>query len=117
MSSLLHLAQTTTGRRVVGWIFTMSLTIPIQRLCETKTLLAFHHPQPSYSFHVVLVPKKAICHLKELDPTDFTFLFLVDLFSAVKSIVEEFGLCGNGYRLIVNGVKFQNFLQLHFSSF
>ena len=88
----------------------MSFAIPVQRLRETKTLMAFYHPQPSYKFHVLLLPKKAIASLKELDGNDSTFL--VDLYSTVQSLVDEFHL--SAYRLIVNGGEYQDFPQLHF---
>ncbi len=91
----------------------MSFAIPVHRLCETDTLLAFHHPQPSYPFHVILMPKKAIPTLAKLDPPADA-AFLADLFVAEQSLVEEFDLSTCGYRLIVNGGKFQDFPQLHF---
>jgi histidine triad (HIT) family protein len=96
---------------LIGWIFAhMSFAIPVQRLCETKTLLAFHHPKPTYPFHVLLVPKKAVASLKELDPKDSAFL--TDLYSTVQNLVDEFHL--SAYRLIVNGGEYQDFPQLHF---
>jgi histidine triad (HIT) family protein len=96
---------------LLGWIFAhMSFAIPVQRLRETQTLMAFHHPKPSYPFHVLLVPKRAIASLKELDPKDS--VFLADLYSTVQSLVEEFQL--SAYRLIVNGGEYQDFPQLHF---
>ncbi|MEP7137901.1 MAG: HIT domain-containing protein [Chloroflexota bacterium] len=96
---------------IIGWIFThMSFAIPIKRLRETDTLLAFYHPKPAYKFHVLLVPKKSIPSLKELDPKDS--VFLIDLYSTVQSLVDEFQL--TAYRLIVNGGEYQDFPQLHF---
>jgi len=96
---------------LIGWIFAnMSFAIPIKRLRETETLLAFHHPRPSYSFHILLVPKKAVASLKEFDSTDISFLS--DLYSTVQSLVDEFHLAA--YRLIVNGGDYQDFPQLHF---
>lgn len=88
----------------------MSFAIPVDRLRETQTLIAFRHPKPSYPFHVLLVPKKAVQNLSELDTNDSTFL--VDLFSTVQSLVNEFHL--SAYRLIVNGGEYQDFPQLHF---
>ena len=96
---------------LIGWIFAhMSFAIPVKRLCETETLMAFYHPKPSYSFHVLLVPKKAITSLKEFDPTNTGFL--TDLYSTVQSLVNEFQL--PAYRLIINGGEYQDFPQLHF---
>ena len=95
----------------IGWIFAhISFAIPVKRLRETNTLMAFYHPKPSYPFHVLLVPKKAVVSLKEFDSTDATFLS--DLYSTVQSLVEEFHLAA--YRLIVNGGEYQDFPQLHF---
>ena len=96
---------------MIDWIFEhMSFALPLQRLRETETLLAFYHPKPSYEFHVLLVPKKAVVSLKEFDPRDAAFLS--DLYSTVQSLVEEFQL--SAYRLIVNGGDYQDFPQLHF---
>jgi histidine triad (HIT) family protein len=96
---------------IIGWIFAhMSFVIPVRRLRETETLMAFHHPKPSYPFHVLLVPKKAVASLQELDVKDSAFLH--DLYAAVQSLVEEFHL--PAYRLIVNGGEYQDFPQLHF---
>ena len=88
----------------------MSFAIPVKRLRETETLMAFYHPKPSYKFHVLLVPKKAVASLKEIDSTDMAFL--TDLYSTVQSLVNEFHL--SAYRLIVNGGEYQDFPQLHF---
>ncbi|MDL1909098.1 HIT domain-containing protein [Chloroflexi bacterium CFX6] len=88
----------------------MSFAVPVKRLRETETLMAFHHPKPSYPFHVLLVPKKAVRTLMEFDAKDSAFLG--DLYSTVQSLVEEFQL--PAYRLIVNGGEYQDFPQLHF---
>jgi len=96
---------------LIGWIFAyMSFAIPVKRLRETDTLMAFYHPKPSYRFHGLLMPKKAVPSLKEFDSTDTTFL--TDLYSTVQSLVDEFQL--PAWRLIVNGGEYQDFPQLHF---
>jgi histidine triad (HIT) family protein len=96
---------------LIGWVFThMSFAIPVKRLRETETLMVFHHPKPSYPFHVLLVPKKTVKTLMELDAKDAAFLS--DLYAAVQGLVEEFQL--PAWRLIVNGGEYQDFPQLHF---
>ena len=96
---------------LIGWIFeNMSFVIPVKRLRETETLMAFHHPKPSYDFHVLLVPKKAVASLQEFDPKESAFL--TELYSTVQSLIDEFQL--PAYRLIVNGGEYQDFPQLHF---
>ena len=90
----------------------MSFVIPVKRLRETETLMAFHHPKPSYAFHILIVPKKSVESLIQLDSTDSAFL--TDLYATVQSLVDEFHLAEGGYRLIVNGGEYQDFPQLHF---
>lgn len=91
----------------------MSFALPVDRLSETPTLLAFHHPTPSYPLHVLLVPKKPITTLTDLDPAADGD-FLTDLYATVQKLVKQFNLAENGYRLIVNGGKYQDFPYLHF---
>jgi histidine triad (HIT) family protein len=96
---------------LIGWIITrMSFLIPVKRLRETPSLLAFHHPSPSHKFHVLILPKRQVDSLAKLDPADTAFL--TDLYTAVQSLVDEFHL--NAYRLIVNGGEYQDFPHLHF---
>ena len=91
----------------------MAFALPVDRLRETSTLLAFYHPQPSYPVHVLLVPKRPIATLGELNPA-LDADFLADLYATAQSLVEEFQLTERGYRLIVNGGKYQDFPYLHF---
>lgn len=91
---------------------TMSFAIPLKRLRETPTLLAFRHPSPSYPVHILLVPKRAYASLLELPPEDADFLR--DLFDTVQSLVRELGLEKTGYRLVANGGAFQDVPVLHF---
>jgi histidine triad (HIT) family protein len=110
---LFWLARSRLGRRLVRWGFTkMSFAIPVKRLRETETLMAFHHPRPSYPVHILLVPKRPYASLLELSPDDA--IFLKDLFATVQDLVREFGLERTGYRLITNGGALQDVSHLHF---
>ena len=96
---------------LIGWIFThMSFVVPVKRLRETSNLIAFHHPSPSYKFHLIIVPKRQVQTLADLDPQDTAFL--TDLYATVQSLVKELDL--KAYRLIVNGGEYQDFPHLHF---
>jgi len=90
----------------------MNFALPLERLRETDRLLAFYHPKPAYPFHVILVPKRVIESIETLSAEDQGFLS--DLFSTVQDLVSEFRLAQNGYRLIANGGKYQEFGLLHF---
>ena len=90
----------------------MSFIIPVKRLRETETLLAFFHPKPAYPFHVLLVPRQPIASLMDLQPPESGEL-LGDLLDTVQSLIHEFHLEG-GYRLITNGGAYQDIPILHF---
>ena len=118
-NAALKLARWLAGRRtsltrdLIAWSLAhMSFTLPIKKLRETPTLLAFHHPSPAYPVHILLVPKKAVTSLAAPEASDPAFL--QDLLRCVQELVQELGLEESGYRLIVNGGKFQEMPQLHF---
>ena len=110
---LFRLARTPQAGRWLGWVFAhMSFAIPVHRLRETTTLLAFPHPRPAYPLHILIVPKRAAASLLDLGPQDAAFLS--DLVSVVQSLVREYGLDQRGYRLIANGGGYQDVAQVHF---
>src|SRR3990172_6601539 len=98
----LGLARTRIGkylyRRIVG---KMNFSLPIYRVRETQNVVAYHHPEPSYPFHVLIVPKRGLESIMGLEDTDGSML--AEIIGVVKSLVEEFQLDEVGYRLIVNG--------------
>ena len=110
---LLSLARARPGSAVLRWVLThMSSLLPVRRLRETETLIAFYHPQPSYATHILLVPKGAYASLMAL-PAESTDL-MRDLLRTVQDLVRELGLERGGYRLIANGGSYQEVPHLHF---
>jgi histidine triad (HIT) family protein len=110
---LLLLARSPLGPFLAGWLFNnMSFALPVKRLRETEHLIAFEHPQPMYPVHILLVPRRTIASLVELEARDAPFL--LDLFLTVKDLVDALGLEPSGYRLIANGGRYQEFPYLHF---
>lgn len=110
---LFKLAGASAASWLVSEVFAhMSFLIPIERLRETSSLIAFNHPSPSYPFHVLLIPKRTYRSMLDVLPDDQ--IFFHDLFTEVQSLVRQFGLDANGYRLITNGGKYQDIPMLHF---
>jgi histidine triad (HIT) family protein len=108
-----RLARSHFGRRLTALVFTkMDFLIPVQRLRDTPNLLAFHHPQPSYPLHILIVPKRSLASLQDLSQADQEILF--EIFQTVQSLVSEFNLEAAGYRVVVNGGKIQDIPLLHF---
>ncbi|HSM58267.1 MAG TPA: HIT domain-containing protein [Candidatus Sulfomarinibacteraceae bacterium] len=113
MSFLMRVARSPLGRLLVGKVFThMSFLLPVERLRETETLIAFHHPRPSSPVHILLVPRRSLRGLADLGPDDAGFL--AELLEMVNELVQEFDLERRGYRLIVNGGAYQDVPHLHF---
>jgi histidine triad (HIT) family protein len=110
---LLRLARSRVAGLFVQWAFThMSDVLPVKRLCETDTLIAFPHPQPSYPTHILLVPKRPYASLAALPAEDTAFMR--DLLVTVQDLVCDLGLDRGGYRLLVNGGHYQDVPHLHF---
>ena len=110
---LFRLARSRLAPFLLGFIFThMSFAVPVRRLYETPTLLAFHYPKPSYSVHILIVPRRALPSLMALTAVDGDFLH--DVVLAVQKLVNELGLEQPGYRLITNGGAYQDVPLLHF---
>ncbi len=86
-----------------------SFAIPVKRLRETDSLLAFFHPKPATPFHVILIPKKAVRAFTDLEPGS---PFLADLVTTAQDLVAMYAL--TSYCLIVNGGDAQEFPHLHF---
>ncbi|MGB1286880.1 MAG: HIT domain-containing protein [Aggregatilineales bacterium] len=90
----------------------MPWTIPAKRLHETDTLLAFHHPVPSYPVHILIVPKRGYENMMAIDASDTAFM--QDVFITVQQLITRLALDAGGYRLICNGGAYQDVKLLHF---
>ncbi len=110
---LFRFARTWLGGMLVSWVLSnMSFAIPIDRLRETDSLLAFHHPQPGHRVHILIVPKRNYKSILEVPSSDSTFFH--DLLEVIRDLVQELDLERRGYRLIANGGEYQEVNHLHF---
>ncbi len=113
MRRLLALARHPLAGAGVGWLFAhASFLLPVRRLHETSTLLAFWHPAPSYPIHILLVPKRAIPGVEMLGDADAALL--AEIIRTAHTLAAQVGLDQTGYRLITNGGAYQDVKQLHF---
>lgn len=108
-----HAVHYHLGQVFILWSIThMSNFIPIERLRETNNTIAFYHPEPTYPVHILIVPKRSIPTFLDLASTDVDLI--MEILRTAQSLVEELKLAEVGYRLIVNGGKYQDLPQLHF---
>ena len=110
-SILINLARSSLGSLFIGWVFAhASFILPLKRIHETKTLIAFHHPKPSYATHIILIPKKAIRGIQAITRADGDTL--IEIVQTANQIGRELNL--SDYKLIVNAGAYQDVMQLHF---
>lgn len=90
----------------------MDFILPLNRLYDSDTLLAFFHPQPAYPLHILIVPKQSFPNILALQAEHSALLY--ECFSTAQFLVKKFQLQTHGYRLIINGGEHQDIPQLHF---
>lgn len=79
---------------------------------ESSTVLAFNHTKPQYTKHIVIIPKKHIKSLTDIQPDDYPLL--LEMITVAKNLIIKQELEKNGVRLITNMGKFQDSPHLHF---
>lgn len=84
--------------------------VPVQKIKETENVLAFFHTKPTWTTHVVIVPKEHISSLLELDDLEI----IKEIFGVAQSLINELGLDKTNFKLITNGGQFQESDHLHF---
>ena len=74
--------------------------IPADILFENERVLAFRDINPQAPIHYLVIPKKEIKTLNDIEETDKDLIG--ELFTVAKDIAEQEGIAENGYRTIVN---------------
>ncbi len=70
----------------------LSGRLDVQRIFEDERVLAFHHPRPSASPHVVIVPKEHVASL--LDKKALDGQLLTSMLRAIQHVAGVLGLDG-----------------------
>ena len=86
--------------------------VPVERIAETENALAFHHTQPYWPVHIVIIPKRHIASLAALEPGDSDIVYeMLDLAARLcRRVTQEHGGC----RLSTNSGDYQTTKHLHF---
>lgn len=105
------IAKSAVGRAFIHLLFRrLHWLLPVDYIHQTPTLLAFHHPKPSFKVHILIVPCDPIDNLASLPLDDMALLH--DIFETVQILVEKLKL--ERYRLICNDGDYQDIPHLHF---
>jgi histidine triad (HIT) family protein len=73
--------------------------IPAKIVYEDDRCLAFEDIHPAAPTHLIVIPKKAIPTVNDVEPADEPTVG--HLFTAIRAIAKQLGL-GGGYRVVCN---------------
>jgi len=74
--------------------------VPADIIFESDTAVAFYDINPQAPAHVLIIPRKHIATINDLEKDDQTIVG--SLFSAAKEIAEQEGFADVGYRAVMN---------------
>jgi histidine triad (HIT) family protein len=75
-------------------------TIPADIIYQDDDVVAFHDITPQAPHHFLVIPKKHITTINDLEPEDATLFGKLAL--TAKKIAAEQGIADDGYRLVMN---------------
>jgi histidine triad (HIT) family protein len=82
---------------------------PVQRVLETENVLAFHHTQPFWPVHIVVVPKQHVGSVLEAENE-----LLTELFDVIKQVAAKVYEDTGAARVLTNLGEYQDSKHLHF---
>ena len=74
--------------------------IPAEIIHESDTAIAFRDINPQAPTHVLIIPRRHIATINDLEPGDEPVIG--SLYLAAKQIAAEEGLADDGYRVVMN---------------
>ena len=74
--------------------------IPSTKVYEDEEILAFKDINPVAPVHILVIPKKHIVSLNEIEPEDQ--ILIGKIFTTIKKIAKDQVIAENGYRVIAN---------------
>lgn len=88
--------------------------VPSQKVYEDEEILAFKDIHPAAPIHILVIPKKHIDSLAQMQAEDEEMIGKI--YHVINQIAEEQGFKEKGYRVIVNCGKDggQEVMHLHF---
>jgi histidine triad (HIT) family protein len=74
--------------------------IPSRKAYEDDTVVAFHDVKPQAPTHVLIVPRKHVTSLNDLEPEDDALVGA--MVRRARDLAKQAGLAERGYRLVLN---------------
>lgn len=113
-SRLFQLARSDAASYFIGYAFEYaSSMIPVRRLFEDRTVMAFIHPVPFWDIHYLIVPKRRIPSFASIDLTERQERDrILQILQTAQALARKNHLAD--YTVLVNGGEYQDVPQLHF---
>jgi len=67
---------------------------------EDEHVIAFNDTNPQAPLHILIIPRKHIATINDIDVADT--ILLGNLFLAARNIAQQLGVDKNGYRVVMN---------------
>lgn len=81
----------------------------VQKVLETKNVLAYHHTRPFWPVHIVVVPKQHVDSLLTVENE-----LLIELMDVAKNVAAQVLKDHGAARVITNLGQYQDSKHLHF---
>lgn len=82
---------------------------PVDKVLETDSVLAYHHTRPYWPVHIVVVPKRHVASVLEVEND-----LLVEIFDVIKQVAAEVTREHGAARVLTNLGRYQDSKHLHF---
>lgn len=114
---LFKIAKAPFMGKIVGYVFQYcSWVIPVKKVYNSKEIIAFYHPRPSYKNHVIISPKRVVRNLQQMVQDRFSRYF-VKVWEAANDICVRNPGYKDSFVMVANGGKRQEVQQVHFHMF
>lgn len=85
---------------------------PVEKVIETENVLAYRHTRPFWETHIVVIPKRHISSLLELQAADDPLI--LELFDVIKKVAAMVYDEKGAARVLTNLGEYQDSKHLHF---
>lgn len=90
----------------------LSGMIEVEKVHETKNVLAYHHTRPFWETHIVVIPKRHLSSLLTLEDGDNSIL--IEVFKVIREVAGQVVEQKGAARVLTNLGEYQDSKHLHF---
>ena len=88
----------------------LSGRVAVRVVGESQDVLAFEHTDPAWETHIVVIPKRHVRRLIDVDEP----MLIAEIFTVICRIIRAHDWAETGYKIITNGGVYQSTPHLHF---